>query len=137
MPHIFETLSFETKNKIFIDVTSEIEKVIKSKSVKNGILILSILHTSCSLLIQENADKSVQEDIRNFLEDIAPEKNYIHNSEGPDDMPAHLKTLLTQTHLSLSVMNGKLILGTWQGIFLLEHRVAKRTRYINIHILVD
>ena len=137
MPHIFETLSFETKNKIFIDVTSEIEKVIKSKSVKNGILILSILHTSCSLLIQENADKSVQEDIRNFLEDIAPEKNYVHNSEGPDDMPAHLKTLLTQTHLSLSVMNGKLILGTWQGIFLLEHRVAKRTRYINIHILVD
>ena len=137
MPHIFETLSFETKNKIFIDVTSEIEKVIKNKSVKNGILILSILHTSCSLLIQENADKSVQEDIRNFLEDIAPEKNYIHNSEGPDDMPAHLKTLLTQTHLSLSVMNGKLILGTWQGIFLLEHRVAKRTRYINIHILVD
>ena len=137
MPHIFETLSFETKNKIFIDVTSEIEKVIKNKSVKNGILILSILHTSCSLLIQENADKSVQEDIRNFLEDIAPEKNYIQNSEGPDDMPAHLKTLLTQTHLSLSVMNGKLILGTWQGIFLLEHRVAKRTRYINIHILVD
>ena len=137
MPHIFETLSFETKNKIFIDVTSEIEKVIKNKSVKNGILILSILHTSCSLLIQENADKSVQEDIRNFLEDIAPEKNYVHNSEGPDDMPAHLKTLLTQTHLSLSVMNGKLILGTWQGIFLLEHRVAKRTRYINIHILVD
>ncbi len=137
MPHIFETLSFETKNKIFIDVTSEIEKVIKSKSVKNGILILSILHTSCSLLIQENADNSVQEDIRNFLEDIAPEKNYIHNSEGPDDMPAHLKTLLTQTHLSLSVMNGKLILGTWQGIFLLEHRIAKRTRYINIHILVD
>ena len=98
---------------------------------------MSILHTSCSLLIQENADKSVQEDIRNFLEDIAPEKNYVHNSEGPDDMPAHLKTLLTQTHLSLSVMNGKLILGTWQGIFLLEHRVAKRTRYINIHILVD
>ena len=137
MPHIFETLSFETKNKIFIDVTSEIEKVIKRNSVKNGILILSILHTSCSLLIQENADKSVQDDIRNFLEDIAPEKNYIHNSEGPDDMPAHLKTLLTQTHLSLSVMNGKLILGTWQGIFLLEHRVAKRTRYINIHILVD
>ena len=137
MPHIFETLSFETKNKIFIDVTSEIEKVIKSKSVKNGILILSILHTSCSLLIQENADNSVQEDIRNFLEDIAPEKNYAHNSEGPDDMPAHLKTLLTQTHLSLSVMNGKLILGTWQGIFLLEHRIAKRTRYINIHILVD
>ncbi len=137
MPHIFETLSFETKNKIFIDVTSEIEKVIKRNSVKNGILILSILHTSCSLLIQENADKSVQDDIRNFLEDIAPEKKYIHNSEGPDDMPAHIKTLLTQTHLSLSVMNGKLILGTWQGIFLLEHRVAKRTRYINIHILVD
>ena len=75
-------------------------------------------------MIQENADPSVQSDIRNFLEEIAPEKNYIHSSEGADDMPAHLKSLLTQTHISLSFKDQKLILGTWQGIFLLEHRVS-------------
>ncbi len=137
MSHIFETLSFETENKTSLDITSEIKNVIRINSVKNGILILSILHTSCSLLVQENADKSVQEDIRNFLEEIAPERNYIHNSEGPDDMPAHLKTLLTQTHLSLSIMNGKLILGNWQGIFLLEHRINKKTRHVNLHILKE
>lgn len=137
MSHIFETLSFETENKTSLEITSEIKNVIRINSVKNGILILSILHTSCSLLVQENADKSVQEDIRNFLEEIAPERNYIHNSEGPDDMPAHLKTLLTQTHLSLSIMNGKLILGNWQGIFLLEHRINKKTRHVNLHILKE
>ena len=137
MSHIFETLSFETENKTSLEITSEIKNVIRINSVKNGILILSILHTSCSLLVQENADTSVQEDIRNFLEEIAPERNYIHNSEGPDDMPAHLKTLLTQTHLSLSIMNGKLILGNWQGIFLLEHRINKKIRYVNLHILKE
>ena len=137
MSHIFETLSFETENKTSLEITSEIKNVIRINSVKNGILILSILHTSCSLLVQENADKSVQEDIRNFLEEIAPERNYIHNSEGPDDMPAHLKTLLTQTHLSLSIMNGKLLLGNWQGIFLLEHRINKKTRHVNLHILKE
>ena len=137
MSHIFETLSFETENKTSLEITSEIKNVIRINSVKNGILILSILHTSCSLLVQENADTSVQEDIRNFLEEIAPERNYIHNSEGPDDMPAHLKTLLTQTHLSLSIMNGKLILGNWQGIFLLEHRINKKTRHVNLHILKE
>ena len=137
MSHIFETLSFETENKTSLEITSEIKNVIRINSVKNGILILSILHTSCSLLVQENADKSVQEDIRHFLEEIAPERNYIHNSEGPDDMPAHLKTLLTQTHLSLSIMNGKLILGNWQGIFLLEHRINKKIRYVNLHILKE
>ena len=137
MSHIFETLSFETENKTSLEITSEIKNVIRINSVKNGILILSILHTSCSLLVQENADKSVQEDIRNFLEEIAPERNYTHNSEGPDDMPAHLKTLLTQTHLSLSIMNGKLILGNWQGIFLLEHRINKKTRHVNLHILKE
>ena len=137
MSHIFETLSFETENKTSLEITSEIKNVIRINSVKNGILILSILHTSCSLLVQENADKSVQEDIRHFLEEIAPERNYIHNSEGPDDMPAHLKTLLTQTHLSLSIMNGQLILGNWQGIFLLEHRINKKTRHVNLHILKE
>ena len=105
--------------------------------IENGLLNLSVLHTSCSLLIQENADPSVQLDIKNFLEEIAPEKNYIHNSEGPDDMPAHLKSLLTQSHLSLSFKNKKLILGTWQGIFLLEHRVSNKIRTVQLHFIGD
>ncbi len=137
MSQLFKIISFETSNKVFLDITNEIRNEIIKCSITDGIINLSILHTSCSLLIQENADKSVQADIKNFLEEIAPEKNYIHNNEGPDDMPAHLKSLLTQTHLSLSFRNKELILGNWQGVFLLEHRISKRFRHLNIHILGD
>ncbi len=131
----FTTLSFNTTNKIFLEITNEIKNELKNSLIQNGIINLSILHTSCSLLIQENADQSVQVDIKNFLEEIAPEKDYVHNTEGPDDMPAHLKSLLTQTHISLSFTNKELILGKWQGIFLLEHRTSGRVRNINVHIL--
>ena len=120
---------------MFLDITNEIIDVISYNSVNNALVNLSIMHTSCSLLIQENADPSVQKDIKDFLNTIAPEKEYFHKSEGPDDMPAHLKSLLTQTHLSLSVKNKKLILGKWQGIFLIEHRVAPHKRRVLVHIL--
>ena len=130
-------MSFSTSNKNFIDITQDVERELQKLEIENGLLNLSVLHTSCSLLIQENADPSVQLDIKNFLEEIAPEKNYIHNSEGPDDMPAHLKSLLTQTHLSLSFKNKKLILGTWQGIFLLEHRVSNKIRSVQLHFIGD
>ena len=135
MPQIFKELIFKTSNKVFLDITNEIIDVISYNSVNNALVNLSIMHTSCSLLIQENADPSVQRDIKDFLNTIAPEKEYFHKSEGPDDMPAHLKSLLTQTHLSLSVKNKKLILGTWQGIFLIEHRVAPHKRRVLVHIL--
>ena len=135
MPQIFKELIFKTSNKVFLDITKEIIDVISYNSVNNALINLSIMHTSCSLLIQENADPSVQRDIKDFLNTIAPEKEYFHKSEGPDDMPAHLKSLLTQTHLSLSVKNKKLILGTWQGIFLIEHRVAPHKRRVLVHIL--
>ena len=135
MPQIFKELIFKTSNKVFLDITNEIIDVISNNSFNNALVNLSIMHTSCSLLIQENADPSVQKDIKDFLNTIAPEKEYFHKSEGPDDMPAHLKSLLTQTHLSLSVKNKKLILGTWQGIFLLEHRVAPHKRRVLVHIL--
>ena len=137
MPQFFKKLAFRSSNKNFIDITKNIQKELGILEIKNGLLNLSVLHTSCSLLIQENADSTVQLDIRNFLEEIAPEKDYIHNSEGPDDMPAHLKSLLTQTHLSLSFKNKKLILGTWQGIFLLEHRVSEKTRQVHLHFMGD
>ncbi len=137
MSQIFKKMSFSTSNKNFIDITQDVERELQKLEIENGLLNLSVLHTSCSLLIQENADPSVQLDIKNFLEEIAPEKNYIHNSEGPDDMPAHLKSLLTQSHLSLSFKNKKLILGTWQGIFLLEHRVSNKIRTVQLHFIGD
>ena len=137
MSQIFKKMSFSTSNKNFIDITQDIERELQKLNIKSGLLNLSVLHTSCSLLVQENADPTVQLDIKNFLEEIAPEKNYIHNSEGPDDMPAHLKSLLTQSHLSLSFKNKKLILGTWQGIFLLEHRVSNKIRTVQLHFIGD
>lgn len=137
MVQIFKKLVIHTSNKNYLDVTENIIEELKMTKIQNGLLNISILHTSCSLLIQENADPSVLIDIRNFLEDMAPEKKYLHNSEGPDDMPAHLKSLLTQTHLSLSFRNNKLILGTWQGIFLLEHRVSDKTRKLLLHFIGD
>ena len=137
MPQVFKKLKFNSSQKKFIEITSDIKRELKTLDMQNGLINLSILHTSCSLLIQENADPSVQLDIKNFLEEIAPEKNYIHSSEGADDMPAHLKSLLTQTHISLSFKEKKLILGTWQGIFLLEHRVSDRIRSVQLHFIGD
>ena len=137
MPQVFKKLTFNSSQKNFIEITSDIKRELETLKMQNGLINISVLHTSCSLLIQENADPSVQLDIKNFLEEIAPEKNYIHNSEGADDMPAHLKSLLTQTHISLSFKDKKLILGTWQGIFLLEHRVSDRIRSVQLHFIGD
>ena len=137
MPQVFKKLRFNTSQKNFIEITSDIKRELDTLNMQNGLINISVLHTSCSLLIQENADPSVQLDIKNFLEEIAPEKNYIHSSEGADDMPAHLKSLLTQTHISLSFKDQKLILGTWQGIFLLEHRVSDKIRNVQLHFIGD
>ena len=137
MLQVFKILTFDSSQKNFIEITSDIKSELESLDMQNGLINLSVLHTSCSLLIQENADPSVQLDIKNFLEEIAPEKNYIHSSEGADDMPAHLKSLLTQTHISLSFKDKKLILGTWQGIFLLEHRVSDKIRHVQLHFIGD
>ena len=94
------------------------------------------MHTSCSLLIQENADRDVQKDLLNYFSRIAPEnKNYIHQSEGSDDMPAHIKSSLTQTSLSIPIENFEITLGTWQGIYLFEHRKSSHERKIKIHLI--
>ena len=137
MPQVFKKLTFNSSQKNFIEITSDIKRELETLKMQNGLINISVLHTSCSLLIQENADPSVQLDIKNFLEEIAPEKNYIHSSEGADDMPAHLKSLLTQTHISLSFKDKKLILGTWQGIFLLEHRASDKIRHVQLHFIGD
>ena len=137
MPQVFKKLTFNSSQKNFIEITSDVKRELEKLNLQNGLINISVLHTSCSLLVQENADPSVQFDIKNFLEEIAPEKNYIHSSEGADDMPAHLKSLLTQTHISLSFKDQKLILGTWQGIFLLEHRVSDKVRHVQLHFIGD
>ena len=135
MKQFIEKIRFKTEKNEMLNITKIIEDTIKKSDIIDGLLNISILHTSCSLLIQENADFSVVEDIKNFLKRIAPEDNYLHNTEGPDDMPAHLKSLLTQSNLTMSVKNKKIILGTWQGIFLIEHRYQQKNRELLFHLL--
>ena len=112
MLQVLKKLSVNTTPYGIIDITQNIYNLINRYDVKNGLLNLSILHTSCSLMIQENADPNVLKDISEFLKKIVPEGNYFHSTEGPDDMPAHLKSLLTQTHISLSLKDKKIMLGT-------------------------
>ena len=138
MKQIIEKISLKTKGENIFEFTPIVLNLINTNDLCNGLINLSILHTSCSLMVQENADKTVIEDIKVYLNDLVPKNGkYFHNTEGSDDMPAHLKTLLTQTNLTLSIKNKKLILGNWQGIFLLEHRDLGRTRDIIFHYLGD
>ena len=136
MKQEIKTLEIKTKSQGFYEFTSEIIKYVNKVRIKNGLLTIYVKHTSCSLLIQENADIDVQKDLLNFFSKIAPEeKNYIHQSEGPDDMPAHIKSTLTQTSLSIPIENFKITLGTWQGIYLFEHRKSPHKRIIKIHLI--
>jgi secondary thiamine-phosphate synthase enzyme len=133
----FEELSIKTNGNKLIKITEKVLDFAKRSHVSNGILNISILHTSASLIIQENADDDVQKDLLNFYDKLVPMDNslYIHNTEGEDDMPAHIKSSLTNSNLTLSIKNSKLILGTWQGIYLFEHRVEQQLRKIFLHIL--
>ena len=136
MLQVFKKLIIKTNPFEIVDITHDIYDQINTCDIKNGLVNLSILHTSCSLIIQENADPTVLKDIFSFLDRIAPEGDYyLHNTEGSDDMPAHLKSLITQTHISLSLKEKKIILGKWQGIYLLEHRAAKKTREVLFHLI--
>jgi len=133
----FEEIITLTNGIKLISITDSVEKFVKSSKIKNGVLNLSILHTSASLIIQENADPDVQKDLINFYDKLAPMNNslYIHITEGNDDMPAHIKSSLTNTNLTLSVKNFKLQLGNWQGIFLFEHRLESQKRTVFLHLL--
>jgi secondary thiamine-phosphate synthase enzyme len=135
----FEELSVKTNGNKLIKITEKVLNFIDHSRVSNGILNISILHTSASLIIQENADDDVQKDILNFYDKLVPMDQglYIHNTEGKDDMPAHIKSSLTNSNLTLSIQNNKLILGTWQGVYLFEHRVEQQIRKIFLHILGD
>ena len=134
MKQLIKTLKIKTSGQGFYEFTSDIVKLVNK--IKNGLLTIYVKHTSCSLLIQENADSDVQKDLLNFFSKIVPEnKNYIHQSEGSDDMPAHIKSALTQTSLSIPIENFEITLGTWQGIYLFEHRKSSHTRIIKIHLI--
>tara|TARA_Y100000590_G_scaffold403352_1_gene489972 strand:+ start:313 stop:726 length:414 start_codon:yes stop_codon:yes gene_type:complete len=136
MKNEIKTLEISTNGQGFYEFTSEINEWLSKKKKTIGLLTIYIRHTSCSLLIQENADDDVKKDLINFFNKIAPENSsYIHNSEGPDDMPAHIKSALTQTNLSIPIENSKLTLGTWQGIYLVEHRKSKHIREIKLHLI--
>jgi secondary thiamine-phosphate synthase enzyme len=133
------TLTIKTSGRGFAELTSGIAHWLAQHDVKTGLLTVFCRHTSASLLIQENADPDVLKDLEAFFERAAPEERgrYIHDAEGPDDMPGHIRTALTQTQLSIPVLSGKMALGTWQGIYLFEHRRAPHQRQIVLHFIGD
>ncbi len=134
--NILEKVSFKTEGYQIVNITEKIQELVILHEFEKGLVNLSILHTSASLTVQENASKDVLNDIRTFLSNLVPDTaNYLHDVEGPDDMPAHLKTLITNTNLTVSVVSNKLVLGVWQGIYLCEWRKFGRTRSIIVHLL--
>ena len=135
----FFNLEISTNGQKLYDFTEKTNDWIKDNGFKNGILNISIQHTSASLIVQENADPDVQTDLINYFDKLVPMNNklYIHTAEGKDDMPAHIKSSLTNNQISLSIKNGELILGTWQGIYLFEHRLEPHTRVLVHHFLGD
>ncbi|MDA7752740.1 secondary thiamine-phosphate synthase enzyme YjbQ [Candidatus Pelagibacter sp.] len=139
MKQEFFNLELNTNGQKLYEFTNQINLWVSDNEFNNGIINISIQHTSASLIIQENADPEVQSDLLNFFNKLAPMDNslYIHNAEGKDDMPAHIKSALTNNQISLSVKNNELLLGTWQGLYLFEHRIEKQNRLIILHYLGD
>lgn len=130
------TLAFETPGPGLLDVTPEVEGWAHGQDISTGLLTVFLRHTSASLLIQENADPDVLADLCDFFARIAPYTDpYRHRTEGPDDMPAHIKAALTASQISVPVTDGKLALGTWQGIYLFEHRDRPHRREVVLHLL--
>ena len=137
MKQEFFNFEINTNGQKLYDFTNQANDWIKKNNFKNGILNLNIQHTSASLVVQENADPDVQTDLINYFNKLAPMDNslYTHTTEGKDDMPAHIKSSLTNNQITLSVKNGRLILGTWQGLYLFEHRLTSQSRKIIFHFL--
>ena len=129
-------LAIETRGKGLSEITREVVAWVEKQNMTGGLLTLFCRHTSASLIIQENADPDVRTDLLSYFEDIAPEtRDYAHDTEGPDDMPAHIRAALTGVQLSIPVAEGKLMLGTWQGIYLFEHRAQPHRRQVALHLL--
>jgi secondary thiamine-phosphate synthase enzyme len=139
MKQEFLNLEIKTSGQKLYEFTDQTVNWIKKNNFNNGIVNLSIQHTSASLIVQENADPDVQTDLINYFDKLAPMDNklYIHTTEGKDDMPAHIKSTLTNNQISLSVRNAELLLGTWQGLYLFEHRINAQNRIIIHHFIGD
>ena len=137
MKQEFFKLKINTNGQRLYEFTDQTIEWINKQKFKNGILNISILHTSASLLVQENADPDVQIDLINYFDKLVPmdKSLYIHSTEGVDDMPAHIKSSLTNNQISLSIKNEKLLLGTWQGLYLFEHRLKSHTRSVIHHFI--
>lgn len=128
--------TLSTRGKGLVDFTAAVVDFVDGSGLAEGLLTLFCRHTSASLLVQENADPDVQTDLEHFFETVAPEgAGYVHGSEGPDDMPAHIRAALTQTQLSIPVLGGAMVLGRWQGLYLFEHRRAPHRRTIAMHLI--
>ena len=139
MKQNFFDLKVTTNGQKLYEFTDQTLTWIRENDFNNGILNLSILHTSASLIVQENADPDVQSDLINYFDKLVPmnENLYVHTTEGKDDMPAHIKSALTNNQISLSIKDKQLILGTWQGLYLFEHRLDPQTRTVIHHFLGD
>ena len=137
MKQSFHEVVLKTNGLGLYDFTEQTKNFVNNNKLLNGILNLNILHTSASLIIQENADYDVLYDLNNFFKKLVPMDNnlYKHTTEGKDDMPAHIKSALTNSHLTLSVKDNKIILGTWQGLYLFEHRLENQIRKISYHFI--
>ena len=139
MKQEFYNLKINTNGQKLYEFTNQTIQWIDKNNFKNGILNLSIQHTSASLIVQENADPDVQTDLLNYFDKLVPmdDKLYVHTTEGKDDMPAHIKSALTNNQISLSIKDGELLLGTWQGLYLFEHRLETQNRTIIHHYIGD
>lgn len=139
MRQLSETLVVATRGRGLIEITGKVSARVTASGVSDGLLTLFVRHTSASLLIQENADPAVLRDLERFFARLVPDGDALfeHRQEGPDDMPAHVRSALTQTHLSIPVVVGAPALGTWQGIYLYEHRSAPARREVVLHLIGD
>lgn len=133
--HHQQVLTLRSRGKALHRFTAEVEQVVRASGVETGLCTVFLRHTSASLIIQENADPDVLVDLETFLAKLVPEGNhYVHSTEGPDDMPAHIRTVLTHTSETIPVVQGRLGLGTWQGIYLWEHRARGSAREVIVHV---
>ncbi|MDR5739767.1 MULTISPECIES: secondary thiamine-phosphate synthase enzyme YjbQ [unclassified Caballeronia] len=137
MKQAMHHLRLATRSRGLHEVTRDIDRWIDMQDIRSGLLTVFCRHTSASLLIQENADPDVRADLERYFETVAPEApgRYIHAAEGPDDMPAHLRTALTNVQLSIPVEAGRMVLGTWQGIYVFEHRASPHDRELVLHLI--
>ncbi len=131
------TLAITTHGQMLTEITREVAAVVSASHIETGLATVFIRHTSASLLIQENADPDVRHDLVAFFRRLVPDgdKLFVHTSEGPDDMPAHVKAALTQTSLQIPVSGGEMVLGTWQGLYVFEHRTRPHMRTVVVHVL--